>query len=84
MSIPWADEEGEIDRLMCWAHVDRAVDRPEYLAAVRAEHKEVANKIMDDLNTLQWTANDEMTLEEYLSFWRRNISQLTMLLLKLE
>ena len=46
---------------MCWAHVDRAVDRPEYLAAVRAEHKEVANKIMDDLNTFQWTANDEMT-----------------------
>ena len=61
MSIPWADEEGEIDRLMCWAHVYRAVDRPEYLAAVRAEHKEVANKIMDDLNTFQWTANDEMT-----------------------
>ena len=45
---------------MCWAHVDRAVDRPEYLAAVRAEHKEVANKIMDDFNTLQWTANEEI------------------------
>ena len=46
------DEAGEIDRLMCWAHVDRAVDRPEYFAAVRAEDKEVANKIMDDFNTL--------------------------------
>ena len=45
---------------MCWAHVDRAVDRPEYFAAVRAEDKEVANKIMDDFNTLQWTANDEI------------------------
>ena len=45
---------------MCWAHVDRAVDRSDYLAAFRAEDKEVANKIMDDFNTLQWTANDEM------------------------
>ena len=36
---------------MCSAHVDRAVDRPEYFAAVRAEDKEVANKIMDDFNT---------------------------------
>ena len=52
---------------MCWAHVKRAVDRSEYLAAVRAEDKEVAKKIMEDLDNLQWTANNEETFRRVFS-----------------
>ena len=53
-----------ITRLMCWAHVDRAIDRSGYLAAVRKESKEIAERLMEDMEKLQWTAQNEASFRK--------------------
>ena len=52
---------GDVIRLMCWAHTSWAMDRSEYLAAIRVEDKEVTQKILLDIYTLQWSVQNEAT-----------------------
>ena len=46
-------------RLMCWAHTTRAIDRSDYLKALRSVDSELAEKLLHDLDLLQWMVQNE-------------------------
>lgn len=54
----WGDEPV---RLMCWAHTTRAVDRSDYLKAMRAADSDFTQKLLNDLDLLQWMVTNENT-----------------------
>ena len=54
----WGDEPV---RLMCWAHTTRAVDRSDYLKAIRAADSDFTQKLLNDLDLLQWMVTNENT-----------------------
>ena len=44
---------------MCWAHTTRAIDRSDYLKALRAINAELTEKLLHDLDLLQWMVQNE-------------------------
>ena len=44
---------------MCWAHTTRAIDRSDYLKAIRAVDSVFTEKLLHDLVLLQWMVQNE-------------------------
>lgn len=50
-------------RLMCWAHTTRAIDRSDYLKAIRAVDSVFTEKLLHDLDLLQWMVQNEASFK---------------------
>ena len=48
------------DRLMCWPHTYR--NTYDHLSALRKEDSSLADKVMSDIEFLQWSAHNEVTI----------------------
>ena len=64
------------ERVMCWAHATRAIDRSDKLKAVRAISADFATKMMDDLDKLQWMSTNEATFRTVCELYRDKYKQL--------
>ena len=51
----------ETTRLMCWAHQTRATDRSDHLKALRALNPDFTQKLLDDIDKLQWMVHNVET-----------------------
>jgi hypothetical protein len=64
------------ERVMCWAHATRAIDRSDRLKAVRAINADFASKMMEDLDKLQWMATNEATFRVVFGLYRDKYKEL--------
>ena len=69
----WGDEPV---RLMFWAHTTRAIDRSDYLKALRALDKDLVVKLMEDLDQLQWMVQNKASFMVVFQLFKMKFTKL--------
>ena len=62
--------------LMCWAHTTRAIDRSDYLKALRALDKDLVVKLMEDLDQLQWMVQNKASFRVVFQLFKEKYTKL--------